>query len=172
MEELNVLDPGWVTGAILQAAQRRRTDPRGRHDDARGHAPFAGGTARRAGSVSEGQGSFIIAMMRRFEICFAFDGESDGWFLPDLLHKDEVDTGDWKEALGFRHQYRVLPGSVIGRLMVRLHGHIARHCLWRTGAKFKDGACEALVRTEPEGARGWISWCAAGPDGSGGSFWR
>ncbi len=92
-------------------------------------------------------------MMRRFEICFAFDGDRDRWFLPDLLHKDEVDTGDWKGALGFRYEYRVLPGSVIGRLMVRLHGHIAQHCLCRTGAKFKAGDARPWYEAIREEAR-------------------
>ncbi len=151
VEELNVLDPGWVTGAIYKLlndpALIRAGGTMNRGDLRRSLAELPG--ARYPANKED----FIIAMMRRFEICFAFDGEADRWFLPDLLHKDEVDTGDWGEALGFRYQYRVLPGSVIGRLMVRLHGHIARHCLWRTGAKFNRDGCEALVRSEPEEAR-------------------
>ncbi|MEN9574754.1 MAG: hypothetical protein RL514_2609 [Verrucomicrobiota bacterium] len=153
VEELNVLDPGWVTGAIYKllndAALIRAGGMLTRGDMRRSLAELPGGRER----YPQDKEDFILAMMRRFEICFAFDGEPDRWFLPDLLHKDEVDTGDWQEALGFRYQYGVLPGSVIGRLMVRLHGLIARHCLWRTGAKFKQGACEALVRSEPEDAR-------------------
>ena len=148
VEELNVLDPGWITRAIYKllndAELIRAGGTMDRGSLRRSLAELPGG---RYPATKE---DFIIAMMRRFEICFAFDGESDRWFLPDLLHKDEVDTGDWKGALRFRYHYRVLPGSVIGRLMVRLHSHIARHCLWRTGAKFKLGACEALVRSEPE----------------------
>lgn len=151
VEELNVLDPGWVTGAIYKLLN----DPR----LIRAGGTLDRGTMRQSlaelpsGRYPRDKEDFILAMMRRFEICFAFDGEEDRWFLPDLLLKDELDTGNWKAALGFRYQYRVLPGSVIGRLMVRLHKHIARHCLWRTGAKFKQGDCEALVRSEPEEAR-------------------
>ena len=151
VEELNVLDPGWVTGAIyklLNDADLIRSG--GLMDRGSMRASLAALPGKRYPSTKE---DFIIAMMRRFEICFAFDGEQDRWFLPDLLHKDEVDTGDWTGAVAFRYQYRVLPTSIIGRLMVRLHSYIARHCLWRTGAKFKDGPCEALVRSDPEDAR-------------------
>ncbi len=151
VEELNVLDPGWVTGAIyklLNDADLIRAG--GQMDRGSMQASLATLPGDRYPSTKK---DFIIAMMRRFEICFAFDGEQDRWFLPDLLHKDEVDTGDWTGAVAFRYQYRVLPTSIIGRLMVRLHSYIARHCLWRTGAKFKNGTCEALVRSDPEAAR-------------------
>lgn len=151
VEELNVLDPRWVTGAIyrlLNDAELIRAG--GIMDRGSMRRSLAGLPGERYPSSKE---DFILAMMRRFEICFAFDGDSERWLLPDLLHKDEVDTGDWAGSLSFRYQYRVLPSSVIGRLMVRLHAHIARHCLWRTGAKFARGACEALVRSEPEEAR-------------------
>ncbi|WP_395733765.1 COR domain-containing protein [Prosthecobacter sp.] len=151
VEELNVLDPGWVTGAIyklLNDADLIRAG--GQMDRGSMGASLAALPGERYPGTKK---DFIIAMMRRFEICFAFDGEEDRWFLPDLLHKDEVHTGDWTGAVAFRYQYRVLPTSIIGRLMVRLHSYIARHCLWRTGAKFKDGACEGLVRSDPEDAR-------------------
>ena len=151
VEELNVLAPGWVTGAIyklLNDASLIRAG--GQMDRISMQASLAALPGNRYPDTKK---DFIIAMMRRFEICFAFDGEQDRWFLPDLLHKDEVDTGDWTGAVAFRYQYRVLPTSIIGRLMVRLHSYIARHCLWRTGAKFKDGPCEALVRSDPEDAR-------------------
>ena len=46
--------------------------------------------------------------------------------------------------------YQVLPGSVMGRLMVRLLSRIAQHNLWRTGAKFKEGPCEELALSNPE----------------------
>jgi len=151
VEELNVLDPGWVTAAIYKLLN----DPDliragGRMDRGSMRASLDG---LKGNQYPNNKLDFIIAMMRRFEICFAFDGETDQWFLPDLLHKDEVDTGNWTGALAFRYQYRVLPTSIMGRLMVRLHHHIAKHCLWLTGAKFNQGQTEALVRSDPEEAR-------------------
>jgi len=152
IEELNVLDPGWVTTAIYKILN----DP----VLIRGGGILDRGSLRRSlnelpkGSVRypKNKDDFIIAMMRRFEICFAFDGSHETWLLPDLLHEDEIDTGDWTKGIAFRYQYRVLPASVIGRLMVRLHTLINRKFVWRTGALFAQGACETLVRSDPETA--------------------
>jgi len=152
MEELNVLDPCWVTDGIYKllndAALIRDGGVMDRASMRRSLAELPEGRLRYPADKED----FLIAMMRRFEICFQFDGEKDRWLLPDLLHKDEVDTGDWSGALALRYTYQVLPGSVMGRLMVRLHSRIAQHNLWRTGAKFKEGPCEALARSNPEDA--------------------
>ncbi|GEP46376.1 COR domain-containing protein [Brevifollis gellanilyticus] len=151
VEELNVLDPGWVTEAIYRLLNDAKLIRAGGKMD-RGSMRAA--LAQLPGDRYPGtKKDFIIAMMKRFEICFVFDGEQDQWFLPDLLHKDEVDTGDWQGAMTFRYQYKVLPGSVMGRFLVRLHGHIANRCLWRTGAKFRKDQTEALVRSNTEEAQ-------------------
>ncbi len=151
VEELNVLHPEWVTSAIYKLLN----DPElirngGVLNRGRMRRSLAELSAARYPASKE---DFIISMMKRFEICFAFDGDQDRWLLPDLLHKDEVDTGTWHDALCFRYQYRVLPSSIMGRLMVRMHSHIANRCIWRTGAKLKLGLCEALVKSKPEEAR-------------------
>ncbi|WP_367872719.1 COR domain-containing protein [Luteolibacter sp. Populi] len=152
IEELNVLDPGWITDGIYKLLNDARLIRSGGVMDRRGMRKSLEELSIERYPASKDD--FIISMMRRFEICFAFDGHRDRWLLPDLLHKDEVDTGNWAGALGFRFKYRVLPGSIMSRLMVRLHDLIASGCLWRTGAKFKWGGCEALVRSEPEDA--WL----------------
>ena len=67
---------------------------------------------------------FVIEMMRRFELLFDFEGQVNKKFLlPGLLPVEQpadLDT-DWQDALGFRYQYEVLPGSVISRFIVRMH---------------------------------------------------
>nr|WP_081983983.1 COR domain-containing protein [Massilia sp. JS1662] len=150
VEELNVLDPGWVTTAIYKLLNDddliRAGGIMDRGSMRRSLEQLPNGTSRYPKSKDD----FIIAMMRRFEICFAFDGDQETWLLPDLLHEDELDSGDWTGALAFRYEYKVLPASVIGRLMVRLHELIDRSLIWRTGAKFIQGKCEALVRSDPE----------------------
>jgi len=152
IEELNVLDPRWVTDGIYKllndAALIRAGGVMDRSAMRASLAALPQGRQRYPADKED----FLIAMMRRFEICFQFDGEADRWLLPDLLHKDEVDTGNWSGALALRYTYQVLPSSVMGRLMVRLHSRIAQHNLWRTGAKFKEGPCEALARSNPEDA--------------------
>ncbi|MCP4105248.1 MAG: hypothetical protein GY749_06890 [Desulfobacteraceae bacterium] len=49
---------------------------------------------------------FIIDMMRKFELCFDFEGFADRKFLiPDLLSKEEPYTGEWQDGLEFQYHY-------------------------------------------------------------------
>ena len=47
--------------------------------------------------------SFIIDVMEKFELCYAFDGKSGRFLIPDLLPKSEPDTGIWDDALACVH---------------------------------------------------------------------
>ena len=92
---------------------------------------------------------FIIDMMRKFELCFDLEGEKDERFLiPDLLPKTAPDIGDWQDSLGFRYQYTVLPGSILTRLIVRMHPYLDPARTWRTGAGLIYGENHALVRAD------------------------
>ncbi len=82
---------------------------------------------------------FIIDMMRKFELCFDFEGTKDKKFLiPDLLPKDEPYTGGWKNSLEFQYHYDVLPCSIISRFIVRMHKFIYKNTCWRTGVILED----------------------------------
>jgi hypothetical protein len=71
-------------------------------------------------------------MMKKFELCY----ESEGVFLiPDLLTKEEPDTGTWDDALSFEIDYHVLPSSVLSRLIVRMNASISKATVWRTGVR-------------------------------------
>jgi internalin A len=97
---------------------------------------------------------FIVDMMRRFELCFDFEGYPDQRFLvPDLLPRDEPSTGDWSDALSVEYQYDVLPNSVISRFIVRMHRHIDRRTYWRTGVVLRRQRARALVRADIAEAR-------------------
>ncbi|MBN2003511.1 MAG: leucine-rich repeat domain-containing protein [Anaerolineae bacterium] len=92
---------------------------------------------------------FIIDMMRKFELCFDFEGQNDQRFLvPDLLPKEAPDIGDWHDSLRFRYQYTVLPGSVLTRFMVRMHPYVDTSRTWRTGTVLLYQDNEALVRAD------------------------
>jgi len=96
---------------------------------------------------------FIIHMMRTFELCFDFEGEADKRFLvPDLLPKEEPDTGEWDDSLGFQYHYDVLHGSVISRFIVRMHTYISKRTYWRYGVVLvsEDGENKALVKADIE----------------------
>src|SRR5262249_22939228 len=91
--------------------------------------------------------TFIVEMMRKFELCY----EADGIFLvPDLLTKEEPDTGSWDGALEFQVRYDILPFSVIGRLIVRMDKLISKGTVWRPGRVLAMDDVRALVGADVE----------------------
>jgi hypothetical protein len=101
---------------------------------------------------------FVIEMMRRFELLFDFEGQANQKFLlPGLLPVEQpanLDT-EWENALGFRYQYEVLPGSVISRFIVRMHPWIYDEFYWRKGVMLqsRDGDVQARVQADFEDER-------------------
>ncbi|MCK4810889.1 MAG: hypothetical protein KAS74_01325, partial [Methanosarcinales archaeon] len=96
---------------------------------------------------------FIVDMMRKFELCFDFEGFSDQKFLiPDLLSKEEPHTGEWDDALAFQYHYDALPGSIISRFIVGMHHSIYKNTYWRSGVVLedRDSGNKALVKADRE----------------------
>jgi internalin A len=92
---------------------------------------------------------FIVDMMKKFELCY--DIELDKSFLiPDLLPKDEIYTGEWKDALAFQYHYNVLPSSIITRFIVRMNAFIHKNTIWRSGVVLKYGDNTALIKADIE----------------------
>ena len=92
---------------------------------------------------------FIIDMMRKFELCF--DIERDKKFLiPDLLPKEETDTGKWEGSLAFQYHYNVLPSSIISRFIVRMNHLISKNTYWRSGVVLANQENRALVKADRE----------------------
>ena len=93
--------------------------------------------------------SFIIGMMRKFELCF--DVEIDKQLLiPDLLPKEELDTGDWLRTLAFEYHYPVLPSSILSRFIVRMNHLIYKKICWRTGVVLAMENNQALIKADRE----------------------
>jgi internalin A len=96
---------------------------------------------------------FIVDMMRKFELCFDFEGFANKRFLvPDLLPKEEPFTGEWHatDCLGFQYHYNVLPSSVMSRFIVRLHPYIYQSTYWRNGVVLAKDKNKALVKADRE----------------------
>jgi internalin A len=106
---------------------------------------------------------FIMDMMRKFELCFNFEGFADRKFLiPDLLPKEEPETGDWSNTLSFQYHYVILPGSVISRFIVRMNYLIHRQTYWRNGVVLAHEGNTALVKADREDKKIFI-W-VGGPE--------
>ncbi|PJF39486.1 MAG: GTP-binding protein [Phototrophicales bacterium] len=149
LEETNILNPEWVTtgvyailnsNTLFQSKGVLRFEELGSILDKK-HYPRS-------------RHIFIIDMMRKFELCFDFEGMKDEQFLvPDLLTKEEPDTGLWDDALNFRYDYIVLPSSIISRFIVRMQSHISRHTYWRHGVVLEHEGSRALVKADNEDKR-------------------
>ncbi len=103
---------------------------------------------------------FILDIMRKFELCFPLEGYEDkNYLLPDLLSKEEPETGDWKDTLPFQYHYNILPSSVISRFIVRMNQLISKRTYWRNGVVLTKGVNKALVKADKEDRKIfiWIS---------------
>ena len=94
--------------------------------------------------------AFLVKLMEKFELCFPLGDRTKQYLIPDLLPKEEVDTGNWDNALTFEYHYGVLPSSIFSRFMVRVHEQISQKTYWRTGVVLQYEDCRALVRSDRE----------------------
>ncbi len=161
LEETNILNPEWVTNGVYKILnsnmlfQSKGTLER----------PWLGQILDKR-KYPKDKHLFILDMMRKFELCFDFDGFPDQRFLiPDLLTKEEPDTGNWNGALAFQYHYSVLPTSIISRFIVRMQQYINQNTLWRTGVVLRnDAGNRALVKADIEDRKIFI-W-VGGPEHS------
>jgi len=142
LETTNILNPEWVTQGVYRILNTRLpfTEPGiltwemlARILD---HAAYAD------------KRMFIVDMMQKFELCYELPDRKDTFLVPDLLPKEAPDTGIWDDALSFEVHYPVLPGSILTRLIVRMHRLIKDRTAWRAGVLLTCGNNEALVRAD------------------------
>jgi internalin A len=152
LSELGVLNPQWVTNGVYKILNS--------------HTLFHNKGILQLKDLSEilpadeyprNRHGFIIDMMEKFELCYAFDGKRDQYLIPDLLSKSEPDTGDWGGALEFQFHYPVLPSSIISRFIVRMNPFISKNTVWRAGVVLNLEGSRALVKADTEDRRIYIS---------------
>lgn len=150
LEDTNILNPEWATKGVYQILNSNELF------QAKGVLKLE--SLRHildASKYPRDKHLFIINMMRKFELCFDFEGAADQFLVPDLLPKEETYTGDWDDSLRFEYHYDVLINSIISRFIVRMHAHIPPGNCWRTGAlvRSEEGRARALVRAYPSEMR-------------------
>lgn len=152
LEDTNILNPDWVTrGVYCILNDDRLMERRGlleRQDLIRILDPR---------TYPRHKHQFILDMMCKFELCFAFEGlEGERFLISDLLSKEAPVIGDWNDALAFQYHYNVLPSSVISRFIVRMHPYLYKTMYWRSGAVVADQGNRALVQADREDKRVYI----------------
>ncbi len=154
LHDTNVLNPLWVTNAVYRILNCNELF------QSRGVLLFSelGNLLKSVETEKfkypENRRLFVIEMMRRFELCFDFEGRANEQFLiPDLLPLAAPDTGDWTGSLGFQYRYEILPQSVMSRFIVRMNELVSERTYWRKGVVLASEGNRALVKADFEDAR-------------------
>jgi internalin A len=149
---LNVLNPLWITKGVYGIITNPKilTEDNGmlEREKLKGILDQA--------KYPESSHELILNMMCRLELCFPTDS-GKRYLIPDLLRKDEIDTGDWSDALKFRYDYKILPQSIISRFIVRASKSISKKTYWRYGVKLVREGNYALVKADREEGKIYIS---------------
>ncbi|MEH2450211.1 COR domain-containing protein [Nostoc sp.] len=130
LKDTNVLKPNWVTEGIyaLLSDENLKTKTKGIFTPADlTHIlnPERYPTKRH---------SYLIGLMKEFELCFALECEPPQFLIAGLLPKDQPDETKLQgETLEFQYHYKVLPESIISRFIVITHGKIYNQIYWRSG---------------------------------------
>jgi internalin A len=147
LRETNVLKPEWVTQgiySILNASQLAKRQGELGLTDLQKLLP-------RKRYPTE-KHLFLLELMRKFSLCFAFPDDPDRYLVPDLLGKEEPEqTRDFvpAECLNFEYHYGVLPEGLIPRFIVRSHSLSRGQERWRFGVILAHEGCRALVTAIP-----------------------
>ncbi len=93
---------------------------------------------------------YLVALMRKFLLCFPLDDRGERYLMPELLTKEEPDLeADFpaNQCLWFIYRYdSVLPEGVLQHFIVRAYVHLETKHMWRTGVVLERARSRALVR--------------------------
>ena len=155
LKDTNILQPEWVTQGIYRILNS--------------HQLFESKGVLRMGVLNQildareyptDKHDFLIAMMKKFELCFPFEGREDRYLIPDLLPKQEpVLNWDDAGALAWEYHCDVLPGNVISRFIVRTSHLLPRNRLayWRSGVVLDIDGSKARVKADSAAGRITVS---------------
>ncbi len=147
--DTNILNPEWVTKGVYQILNSHELFQKNGVLD----IGDLGRLLKPKQAYPKSKHPVLTSMMQEFELCFDFpDYPNQRFLVPDLLPRDERDTGEWQNSLEFQYHYDVLPSSVISRFIVRMSAYIYKDTYWRNGVVLvsEDGNNKALVRADIE----------------------
>jgi internalin A len=147
LRETSVLKPEWVTRGIYKLLNARPVAER------QGELHLADlQTLLPEGAYPAEKHAFLLELMRKFSLCFAFPDNVDRYLVPELLSKEEpeaVNGFPMSDSLSFEYQYGVLPEGLIPRFIVRSHPLSRGQARWRSGVILSYEECLALVKSIP-----------------------
>jgi len=143
LRETSVLKPEWVTHgiySILNAERLAKTRGELQLKDLQQILPKS--------RYPRDKHLFILELMRKFSLCFAFPDKEDRYLIPELLGKEEPEaTGLFPPAacLNFEYHYALLPEGLMPRFIVKSNVLSRDQGRWRTGVILAHDECKALV---------------------------
>jgi internalin A len=142
LETTNILNPEWVTKGVYRILNTRLAF------EEQGILTWAMLRRILDDEPYQEKRMFIVDVMQKFELCYELPDREHAYLIPDLLPKEARETGAWDDALAFEVHYSVLPGSILTRLIVRMHRHVKEQTVWRTGVLLACEGNEAEVRSD------------------------
>ncbi|MEL7086525.1 MAG: COR domain-containing protein, partial [Cyanobacteria bacterium J06597_1] len=101
--------------------------------------------------------SFLLELMRKFELAFRIDETETRYLVTDLLDKQqppEAETFNLEACLNFQYQYpTILPEGIIPRFITRTYPLSTNTPRWRTGVILKKNGNRALVVSDRSNKR-------------------
>jgi len=146
LRETSVLKPEWVTEGIYKILNARKLAHRQGElhlDDLAELLPVD--------RYPTDKHLFLIELMRKFSLCFAFPESQERYLVPDLLGKEEPEEAAEftpNDCLNFEYHYEVLPEGLIPRFVVRSHTLSRGQERWRSGVILTREGCRALVMSQ------------------------
>lgn len=164
LRDFGVLNPQWVTEgiyAMLNSLALR---------DAGGRFTVESfGEVLSANAYPEQLHPYLLALMRKFQLCHPLDDRLERHLIPELLTKEEPELDPVllsRECLCFAYRYgSVLPEGLLPRFIVDTYVHREPKVVWRTGVVLERANCRALIRADVQGRT--VTIRVAGPAAGG-----
>jgi internalin A len=145
LRHFGVLNPQWVTTGIYQVLNAPVLRETG--------GQFTMGAFADILSKKEYPAElhpYLLALMRKFQLCHPLDDKGVEYLIPELLTKEEPKLEKEfppEECLGFIYKYdAVLPEGLLPRFIVATYVHRKPGLVWRSGVVLERGNCQALIR--------------------------
>lgn len=159
-----VLNPVWVTDGIYKLLNSRQLRDAGGKFTVASFAEILP-----AEEYPVKLHPFLLALMRKFNLCHPLDDKGVQHLIPELLSKNEplLETEfPPDKCLGFIYSYdSVLPEGLLPRFIVETYVHQEPKLAWRTGVVLERANCRAFVRGDVLGRK--IGIWVAGPTTGG-----
>jgi internalin A len=162
LRDMHVLNPHWVTNGIYTLINDKRIKE---HKGELRLSDIAGILDRQ--TYPPARHSFLLELMRKFELAFRFPEEESRYLIPDLLDKQEPEEAaafQPEACLNFQYHYPIIPEGLLPRFIVRSRVLSTGQPRWRTGVILEFDGNRALVKADLQERKVLVS--VAGPAAS------